>query len=167
MALYYRSEQDLEKHSIINKTNKERQSPQIKSKLVNLSASSEGSRQTETAVVSVNDMEVVTWHKRFGHQGSKAAIKTMIQDFTQPHCQVGDTECEPCLAGKFRRSYKSSISSSEAPGHLHIDAVGKMKQTSVHSEKYLITIIDEVSRYVYGKAVAHKSDASPPPANIF
>lgn len=128
---------------------------------MNVNAYSEESMQTETAAVTVNDMKVITWHKRFGHQGSKAAIKSMIQEYILPHRQAGDTEREPCLAGKYLRSYKGSISSADAPGHLHIDAAGRMKQPSVHGEKYLITVIDEVSRYVYGKAAANKSDASP------
>lgn len=84
----------------------------------------------------------------------------MTQECNLPHRQARDTECEQCRAAKFRRFYKSSISGADAPGHPHIDAAERMKQTSVHGEKYFIRTIDKVSRNVYGKAVAQKSDAS-------
>ena len=104
---------------------------------------------------------IKTWHNRLGHAATKLQIQAMVTDGILPPAKAKGDKCDPCEKGKFKRSYRGSLTKARAPGHLHTDTVGRIKPASREGYEYFMTHVDEFCRHVTVKPLKLKSDASP------
>ena len=119
------------------------------------------------AVVDAGKEEAMThvtnWHRRFGHL-SLTSLRTLLKGNLVDDFHFGDSEelelCEPCLEGKHRRKpFKESTSRSRAPLELvHSDVCGKMESRSLSGCEYMVTFIDDYTRYTWTYPIRRKSD---------
>lgn len=94
------------------------------------------------------------WHARLGHVSYKKLKlmmkKTMLKGL--PHLEVYDgIVCAGCQYGKAHQlPCEESSFRAKAPLELvHSDVLGKIKQPSISGFRYMITFIDDFSRYVW------------------
>ena len=107
------------------------------------------------------DNAVNIWHLRLGHALSKSSIRRLVNSTTLPHVTCKKRDCEECTKGKFRRSFRGSISDATTIGTLHVDTKGAHETDSAHGHKYFVTITEEHSRFVAVRPIKSKSDAAP------
>ena len=71
-----------------------------------------------------------------------------------------DTICEGCQYGKAHRlPYEESKFKAKEPLELiHSDVFGPVKQPSIGENRYMVTFIDDFSRYVWVYFMKNKSD---------
>ena len=101
------------------------------------------------------------WHNRLGHQGTPIELRDMMNSDTLPSVKKTAEGCDPCVKGKFKRFFGGSLTKESHPGKIHADLVGRVKPRSVEGYEYLLTIINEATRYADTKSPEKKSDASP------
>lgn len=103
------------------------------------------------------------WHARLGHVNySKLKImmqKSMLKGLPQIEIRH-DTVCAGCQYGKAHQlPYKESKFRAKEPLELvHSDVLGKIKQPSTRGYQYLLTFIDDFSRYVWVYFLKHKDE---------
>ncbi|KAI3500109.1 hypothetical protein L1887_35925 [Cichorium endivia] len=103
------------------------------------------------------------WHARLGHVGYhklKVIIeKSMLKGLPQLEVKT-DVVCAGCQYGKAHQlPYKESKFRAKKPLELiHSDVFGPVKQTSVSGMRYMLTFIDDYSRYVWVFFMKKKSD---------
>ena len=104
------------------------------------------------------------WHARLGHVNySKLKImmqKSMLKGL--PQLEINhEIVCAGCQYGKAHQlPYKDSKFKAKEPLELvHSDLLGKIKQPSTRGYQYLITFIDDFSRYVWVYFLKHKDEA--------
>lgn len=68
--------------------------------------------------------------------------------------------CNACEKAKFRCYFPGMLTNEETVGRLHADVKCPVKVTSSDGYRYLVTIIDEHSRFVHVEAIKRKDDAS-------
>lgn len=56
--------------------------------------------------------------------------------------------------------FSGILTKSLKVGTLHADVKGRIKTPTDHGHKYVVTIVDEFSRYVYAESVVKKGEAS-------
>ncbi|KAJ4723417.1 Retrovirus-related Pol polyprotein from transposon TNT 1-94 [Melia azedarach] len=118
------------------------------------SAYVEKTRKNETADL---------WHARLVHVGYKKLKvmmrKTMLKGLPQLDIRE-DTVCAGCQYGKAHQlPYKESRFRAEKPLQLiHLDVFGPVKQPSISGHRYMVTFIDDFSRYVWTFFVKEKSE---------
>lgn len=100
------------------------------------------------------------WHRRLGHTKTSNSIKEMVRNDKLPHVNCSTVNCEPCAKGKFRRSFKGSLTNADYVGRLHVDTKGKVDTQSINGHLYFLTIVDEFSRYTATYPMKRKSEAS-------
>ncbi|KAF7817945.1 Retrovirus-related Pol polyprotein from transposon TNT 1-94 [Senna tora] len=104
------------------------------------------------------------WHARLGHVGYHK-LKVMINKQMLkglPQLEVRDNVvCAGCQYGKAHQlPYEESNFRAKAPLELvHSDVFGLVKQPSVSGYRYMITFIDDYSRYVWVDFMKEKSEA--------
>ena len=107
------------------------------------------------------------WHQRYGHLGvqnlRKLAKEELVDGFD--YNSLRDVNfCEPCLEGKHqRRKFPTDGGkwSGELLGLVHSDVCGKMNAKSLSGGEYVLTFIDDKSRYVWVYILKHKDDVFP------
>ena len=94
-----------------------------------------------------------TWHQRFGHLNYKY-VEELIKNklvHGMDCCHIdGKLECEACVLGKMnRRSFpKKSNSRAKRPLEIiHSDVCGPMQINSIGGSRYILSFIDDFSRY--------------------
>uniref|UniRef100_A0A2N9FHD6 CCHC-type domain-containing protein n=1 Tax=Fagus sylvatica TaxID=28930 RepID=A0A2N9FHD6_FAGSY len=103
------------------------------------------------------------WHMRLGHVSySKLSImvkKSMLKGLPQLDVRT-DTVCAGCQYGKAHQlPYKESKFKAKEPLELvHSDVFGPVKQPSIGGMRYMVTFIDDFSRYVWVFFMKEKSD---------
>lgn len=107
-----------------------------------------------------DDDAVGFWHPRFAHQESRNQIKKLVNKSQLPNLSCNKKRCKPCTIREYRKSSKRSLTRAKESDHLPIDIVGKIKQLFIHGRNYLVTVVDEFSRFVYAKTIKHDSAAS-------
>ncbi|KAJ9565416.1 hypothetical protein OSB04_001382 [Centaurea solstitialis] len=118
------------------------------------SAYVEKTRKNETADL---------WHARLGHVGyHKLKVimeKSMLNGLPQLDVKT-DVVCAGCQYGKAHQlPYKESKFRAHKPLELvHSDVFGPVKQTSISGMRYMVTFIDDYSRYVWVFFMKEKSD---------
>ena len=107
------------------------------------------------------------WHKRFGHRNLTAvrdlAAKDLASGIVIKKCGVCNEICESCVKGKlFRAPFpKEAERKSNAPLDLiHTDVCGPMQALTPGGKRYVITLIDDYSRYTYVYFMHKKNEAS-------
>ena len=103
------------------------------------------------------------WHMRLGHVSySKLSVmmkKSMLKGLPQFDVRT-DTVCAGCQYGKAHQlPYEESKFRAKEPLELvHSDVFGPVKQPSVGGMRYMVTFIDDFSRYVWVFFMKEKSD---------
>jgi len=112
-------------------------------------------------VASTNNL----WHQRLAHV-NQATMKRMHCDkvVTGVNLDLSNANvdtCEPCIKGKMtRKPFKSTsgIKSSRVLELVHTDVCGPMQNLSIGGSRYIVTFIDDFSRYTHVYCVKEKSD---------
>lgn len=106
------------------------------------------------------------WHRRFGHRNPKA-IKLLQNNSIASAIKITDCKkrfpCETCAKGKLTRSPfpKKSITQSKAPLDLiHSDLCGPMQTITPSGKRYIMTLIDDFSRYCFIYLLKQKDEAA-------
>ncbi|KAE8663053.1 hypothetical protein F3Y22_tig00113123pilonHSYRG00166 [Hibiscus syriacus] len=103
------------------------------------------------------------WHMRLGHVSySKLSVmvkKSMLKGLPQLDVRT-DTVCTGCQYGKAHQlPYDESKFKAKEPLELvHSDVFGPVKQQSISGMRYMVTFIDDFSRYVWVFFMKEKSD---------
>ncbi|KAE8725434.1 Indole-3-acetic acid-amido synthetase GH3.17 [Hibiscus syriacus] len=103
------------------------------------------------------------WHMRLGHVSySKLSVmvkKSMLKGLPQLDVRT-DTVCAGCQYGKAHQlPYDESKFKAKEPLELvHSDVFGPVKQQSISGMRYMVTFIDDFSRYVWVFFMKEKSD---------
>ncbi|KAE8660144.1 hypothetical protein F3Y22_tig00116958pilonHSYRG00159 [Hibiscus syriacus] len=103
------------------------------------------------------------WHMRLGHVSySKLSVmvkKSMLKGLPQLDMRT-DTVCAGCQYGKAHQlPYDESKFKAKEPLELvHSDVFGLVKQQSISGMRYMVTFIDDFSRYVWVFFMNEKSD---------
>ncbi|KAL5769820.1 hypothetical protein ACOSP7_013974 [Xanthoceras sorbifolium] len=103
------------------------------------------------------------WHMRLGHVSySKLSMivkKSMLKGLPQLDVRM-DTVCAGCQYGKAHQlPYEESTFKSKKPLELvHSDVFGPVKQPSIGGMRYMVTFIDDFSRYVWVFFMKEKSE---------
>lgn len=93
------------------------------------------------------------WHKRFGHRDPEA-VKQLANNGLAVELKITDcgirTTCKACIKGKMaRKSFprKSESRTSSILDLIHTDLCGPMQTQTPGKKRYILTIIDDYSRY--------------------
>ncbi|KAE8676041.1 hypothetical protein F3Y22_tig00111634pilonHSYRG00007 [Hibiscus syriacus] len=103
------------------------------------------------------------WHMRLGHVSySKLSVmvkKSMLKGLPQLDVRT-NTVCAGCQYGKAHQlPYNESKFKAKEPLELvHSDVFGPVKQQSISGMRYMVTFIDDFSRYVWVFFMKEKSD---------
>ena len=105
--------------------------------------------QVNTASETQSDV----WHARYDHFGMQN-LAVFIQACVWFNYKLSKQKlfCEPCAQGKLHRSSfpKDGAKRAEKPLKLvHSDVCGKMNTKSLGGAEYLLTFIDDKTRYVW------------------
>ncbi|KAH9726925.1 hypothetical protein KPL70_008466 [Citrus sinensis] len=104
------------------------------------------------------------WHMRLGHVNySKLSVmvkKSMLKGLPQLDVRT-NTVCAGCQYGKAHQlPYEESKFKAKKPLELiHSDVFGPVKQPSIGGMRYMVTFIDDFSRYVWAFFMKEKSEA--------
>lgn len=108
------------------------------------------------------------WHKTLGHRDMQVVknlqASGLVQDFKLTGCtnECNDNECEICLEGKITRAKfpKESLNSSEEVLDLvHSDICGPMQTVSPSGKRYILTFIDDKSKFTKIFLITNKNEA--------
>lgn len=107
-----------------------------------------------------------TWHRRIGHRDPEVLRRIEAEDlvsgFSLLDCGARIV-CECCLKGKFARKPFPAITDRKTTKPLeliHTDLCGPMETTTPSGNRYLMTLIDDYSRYTTVYLLKKKSEAS-------
>ena len=103
------------------------------------------------------------WHARLGHVSYHKLKEMMEKPVVKglPHLDIRtDIVCAECQYGKAHQlPYKESEHRFKTPLELiHSDVFGPVKQISFGSMRYMVTFIDDFSRYVWVYFMKEKSE---------
>lgn len=103
------------------------------------------------------------WHQRMGHvcyeMLGKLSDKALVRGL--PRVQVNkEVVCSGCQYGKAKQQpYPSSTFQATEPLQLvHSDVFGHVKQSSIKGKRYMVTFIDDYSRFVWIYFLKEKSE---------
>lgn len=102
-------------------------------------------------------------HRRFNHLNPRDILKLSENNMTNDLSDIQNEpfNCESCLIGKMRKGSPPQSSSSRAtrPGELlHTDICGPF-EISASGKQYLLSFIDDYSRYAFVFLIQSKSEA--------
>ena len=87
-------------------------------------------------------------------------MQILIQKGIISPVSVNKNDCGPCSEGKFRRSFRGSLSKANSPGYIHADVGGRINPQSRDGYDCFLTVVDENSRYTEVYLLEKKSEAS-------
>jgi hypothetical protein len=106
------------------------------------------------------------WHERFGHAAVEAIIKLAASGNVQGLSILGNPEqdakeldvCLGCALGKIHRSPFPSINNRHVKkgALIHSDTCRPIQVQSVGGNRYLVTFIDDATRFIRGFLIANK-----------
>lgn len=143
----------------------------FKGKVVAVADKSEGLYKLKQKVCSESSLKVNHaescihyWHRVFGHRDVEA-IKLMIKEHANDkvvlsECRIKEV-CDTCLKGKMSRTPfpdKSSSVSSAPLDLIHTDICGPMQTSTRSGKRYVLTFIDDYSRYTVVYLLSNKSE---------
>ena len=106
--------------------------------------------------------EAIKWHKKLGHANQKDMenIKKLCP-YIKYEKSAEILNCEACSMGKMaRKPFKASKSTSTEPLQLvHMDVCGPMEEASFGGARYVLTFIDDHTRYTEIAVLENKSQA--------
>lgn len=102
-----------------------------------------------------NQDEIIEWHKKLGHMNErdmKFAMKndSLIGLSFDTNCSLGD--CEICIQSKLCKKpanseEKKTCRTTKRLEIIHSDVCGPISTSSLEGKKYMVTFIDDYSRY--------------------
>ncbi|UYV64369.1 hypothetical protein LAZ67_3000426 [Cordylochernes scorpioides] len=104
------------------------------------------------------------WHKRLGHindQYMEIMKKNQLVYKFDYNEQKSMENCISCIKGKYSRKPFKTVTENQSNQPLellHLDLIGPIKQLSIGSAKYVLTIVDDFSRKIFVKFLHSKSD---------
>ena len=111
-----------------------------------------------------NKATMQTWHCRYGHLNygymNQLVNKHMVEGLESSGKQF-DTECESCTMGKMTRMpfpKKSPHKSTEPLKVIHSDVCGPMAINSLGGSRYMLSFIDDFSRYSFVYFIKSKDE---------
>lgn len=124
-------------------------------------------RIPETVNISIgghNEKCIHSWHQRLGHRDPEAIRKMqkngLIENMKIVECGVREL-CGTCAKGKMARVPfpKKSLTETKEPLDLiHSDVCGPMSTQTPSGKRYIVTFIDDFSRFTVIQLLAHKSE---------
>lgn len=121
-------------------------------------------RKQQANVVTINKSNMQIWHERFGHLNG-GTLLDMVRGETALDIGLKGNEvlppCSSCIQGKLTSLPfpKNAQRSSTLLEIVHTDICGPMRIKSKGGAKYLITFIDDHSRWCEVQFLRNKSDA--------
>lgn len=113
-----------------------------------------------------NDLCQHQWHRRFGHRDptivDKINREKLAVGFEVKDCGLRLT-CETCLEGKLSRTpipKKAERKSTQILDLVHTDLCGPMETSTPSGNRFLMTLIDDYSRYCVVYLLSKKSEAA-------
>ena len=108
-------------------------------------------------------LEVLKWHRRMGHISweymKRLAAQGVLKDVTTKDIDLFKIECVTCTKGKMvKSSFPASESHAKAPLDLIHSDVMEMPIKSPSGMKYVVTFLDDFSRYLWSFPIKLKSD---------
>ena len=107
-----------------------------------------------------SDVCVHEWHRRLAHRDITQVKKMNEYGLKFLSCNCGET-CEACLKGKMSRGpfpQRSEISSKQKLDLIHSDVCGPFQVDSPSGNRYVVTFIDDYSRYTVLYLIRNKSE---------
>lgn len=115
-------------------------------------------------LVKKSDDDCILWHQRYGHIGwdrlNTLAKESMVNGFDYRPA-VMERFCEPCVQGKQTRNSfkgKSGIQTTKPMELVHSDVCGKMGAPSLGGSEYVVTFVDDYTRYTWTYMIRKKSE---------
>jgi transposase InsO family protein len=114
------------------------------------------------------EIDARTWHRRYGHAPFSSLLKAkeLTTGITTPaydfRSEAKDPSvCRDCTGGRHTRDSRKSYTPkvTEPLRRLHVDIMGKMGEPSVGGAEYVLTIVDEATRYVCAVPIPTKAAA--------
>ncbi|KAJ9556623.1 LOW QUALITY PROTEIN: hypothetical protein OSB04_011237 [Centaurea solstitialis] len=106
------------------------------------------------------------WHRRLCHQNFKDMNKLVSKRLVKglPETRLSkDTLCPACEQGKMKRSShppKMDSNSKNPLDMIHMDLCGPTRTESLARKKYMLVLVDELSRFTWLEFLRAKSDAA-------
>lgn len=123
----------------------------------------------EQANFSTAEGDASLWHARLGHPPSRRMKEIAASSLGLPrqltvNSEIDDDEvCSGCMKGKlsvtkFPKSAKSSVKTQRVLALVHSDVMGPMNVKSAGGARYVLTFIDDYSRYTVVYFLKAKSE---------
>lgn len=104
------------------------------------------------------------WHKLFGHRDSEAirkmAASNLIEGLKIVDCGI-NVQCETCMEAKSTRlpfPKHAESKSTKTLDLVHTDVCGPMRTISQSGKRYVLTFVDDFSRYTVVYLLSQKSE---------
>ena len=114
-------------------------------------------QQEAHATYQYRDME---WHERYGHV--PFTLFSLISE-APVHLRSVQHQCEACIVAKSTKPaspQQFNIRTSRVGELIHSDLCGPMPVEGIGRQKYIVTLVDDYSRFTMAKAIHAKSDAA-------
>src|SRR3954470_15460277 len=128
--------------------------------LLNLDCSNTHINNIEAKRLKLSDNSTYMWHCRLGHIGVKR-MKKLHSDGLLESVYFESLEiCEACLMGKMTKTPFSGMMerATDLLEIIHTDVCGPMSVASRGGYRYVLTFMDDLSRYGYIYFMKHKSE---------
>jgi len=119
--------------------------------------------QSDSAMFASDD-KAMMWHKRFGHIGfdnlKKLIDNKLVRGITDNVEFKSNFFCENCVAGKITRQPfpKHNHRRSKPLELIHSDICGPITPSSLGGGKYILTFIDDCTRFLWTYILAAKNE---------
>jgi hypothetical protein len=106
---------------------------------------------------------IMMWHRRYGHQNAetikKMASRSLVHGLENIKGEI--TTCDTCIKSKMTRAgfKKSEIRTKNPLDLLHMDLWSSSAGPSFGQNKYLLTIVDDYSRYAWVFPLKNKNQS--------
>ena len=134
--------------------------PNVKG-LLNLDRSNTHIHNIDAKICNVNnDSATYSWHCRLVHIGVKRMKKLHTDGLLESLDYESFDTCEPCLMGKMTKTPFSGTMerATNLLEIIHTDVCGPMSVEVRGGYRYVLTLIDDLSRYGYIYLMKHKSE---------
>ncbi|KAK1660603.1 hypothetical protein QYE76_048762, partial [Lolium multiflorum] len=128
--------------------------------LLNLDSSDTHVHNIDAKRIKLNDNSTYMWHCRLGHIGVKRMKKLHSDGLLESLDFESLDRCEACLMGKMTKTPFSGTMerATDLLEIIHTDVCGPMSVASRGGYRYVLTFMDDLSRYGYIYFMKHKSE---------
>lgn len=109
--------------------------------------------------------DAMMWHRKLGHVNGATLLKmkNVVDGLKLISTDLTDVNnCKVCAEGKQTKLPfpRSKSETTEILKLLHTDVIGPMETLSIGKSKYIVTIVDDYSRYTWALMVKEKSEVT-------